>query len=522
MTFQRKLFLGFCLMAVPVVLVGVEALRANREERQALERLGESMARTRTYAQLETAMFNQSETVWRYLSGMDPRAEPDFELIEKVVQYWQERWEAELNPNERHLAREIEGIHRDIVAVSGQVFALDRDGQREAAFRLAERELKGRLLPALDDKNKEIYRLLRESSVQSAYGRLETVLAQERRVLFTILLLSFGLGVGVSILISRGLARPLRQLKTAMDVIGGGELDQPINVRGRDEIGDLARAFARMTENLARSQEAMARLNADLAAKIQKLEETQAQLVQSEKLASIGEMSAAVAHGLRNPLASLRAAAQVALHRMRDDAAAREHLRAIVEEVDRLDRRIGHLLSFSRPAPFRPLREHLPQVVRSVLPAFEAQLRERGVTLELDLPDDLPEVRVDPMQVEQALLEILSNALDAMPEGGTLGVRGHAEGAEGSARRAVVEVADTGGGIPESVLPSVCDPFFTTRPEGTGLGLAIAKRYAAQNGGTLEIGSAPGRGTTVRLSFPAAEEAEPAETALAPVRGEAS
>jgi signal transduction histidine kinase len=511
MTFQRKLFLGFSLMALPVLLIGIEALRANRAERQALQALGEGMARTRTYSQLETAMFQQSEAVWRFLSGLDPRAQADFDLIENVVQYWQGRWKQELQPGETHLAGEVQKLHDEMVAVSRQVFDLDRAGQHEAAYRLAEKELKGRLLPALDDKNKEIYRLLRENSVQSAFARLEAILAEERRLLFTILALSILVGLGASILISRGLVRPLRQLKSGMDVIGRGELDHPIDVRSHDEVGDLARAFARMTDNLARSREAQAALNTDLAAKIQKLEETQAQLVQSEKLASIGEMSAAVAHGLRNPLASLRAAAQVALHQMKETPRAQEHLRAIIDEVDRLDRRISHLLSFSRPAPFRPLQERLPHLVQAVLPAFGPQLAERGIELETDLPADLPPVRVDPMQVEQALVEVVSNALDAMPAGGRLTIRGRREPSEDhGAGRVVVEIADTGDGIPEQVLPSVCDPFFTTRPEGTGLGLAIARRYAAQNGGVLEIASVRGAGTTVRLAFPEAEEEETA------------
>jgi signal transduction histidine kinase len=501
-TFQRKLFLGFFLMILPVVLIGVEALRANRSEHAGLQALGQGMARTRTYAQLETAMHNQTEAVWRYLSGLDPRAQADFELIEKVVRYWQERWKSELEPGEEHLAGEIQSLHDEVLSVSKQVFELDRTGRHEDAYHLAETELKGRLLPALDDKNKEVYRLLRENSVQGAFARLEAILAEERRVLFVILALSFAVGLGASILIARGLARPLRELRSAMDVIGAGQLDHPIDVRSRDEVGDLARAFARMTENLARSREAMADLNADLAAKIRKLEETQAQLVQSEKLASIGEMSAAVAHGLRNPLASLRAAAQVALHQMKDTPAAQEHLRAIIAEVDRLDRRISHLLSFSRPAPFRPLDEGLPHLVRAVLPTFERQLAERGVAVEADLPDGLPQVRVDPMQVEQALVEVISNAMDAMPKGGRLTVRGTVEPDGGGGERAVIEVADTGDGISPQVLPSVCDPFFTTRPEGTGLGLAIARRYVAQNGGSLEIASVRGAGTTVRLVFP--------------------
>jgi len=115
-------------------------------------------------------------------------------------------------------------------------------------------------------------------------------------------------------------------------------------------------------------------------------------------------------------------------------------------------------------------------------------------------------VHVDPMQLEQAILEIVSNALDAMPSGGRLRIAAFlADGADAHApdrRDVVIEVSDTGGGIPAEVLPSVCEPFFTTRQEGTGLGLAIAKRYVEQNGGRLEIASRPGDGTTVRLRLP--------------------
>lgn len=511
MTFQRKLFLGFCLMTIPVVLIGLEALRSNREERLALEALGESMARTRTYAELETSMFNQSEAVWRFLSGMDPEARNDFRLIQEVVEYWQERWQGELGPDESNLAEDVNSIQDKIVASAERVFALYEAGDREGAYRLANQELKGRLLPALTRTNREVYRRAREQSVQGAYARLEDILAEEQRILFLVLALSLAVGILASVLISRGLARPVRDLKRAMALAGEGRLDHSIDVRSRDEIGDLARAFARMQESLKRSHEALAGLNADLEAKIRQLRDTQAQLIQSEKLASIGEMSAAVAHGLRNPLASLRAAAQLALHQMRATPAAGEHLKTIIAEVDRLDRRISHLLSFSRPAPFRPAPERLSGLLASLLPVFQPGLAQRGVRVDAGVPEGLPEVRVDRMQLEQALVEVISNALDAMPHGGLLSIRGwHAPEGDGRAR-VTLEVADTGEGIPDPVLPSVTNPFFTTRAEGTGLGLAIVKRYVAQNGGTLEIGSTRGKGTTVRISFPAAETAAAAE-----------
>ena len=474
------MLLGFSLMVLPALLIGAEAIRSNALERRALEALGQSMARTRTYAELETAMFDQSDIIWRYLTGMDPTAKKEFHLAGEVVDYWQQRWRAELRPEEAGLADGVRGIQQQIQAEAETVFRLFDSGQREVAYNTAQRELKARLFPALTQMNREIYRRARESSVRGAYSRLEEILANQERVLLIIVVLSLAGGLLGSWLISRSLARPIHELTAAMSVVGSGHLDHPITARSRDEIGDLARAFGRMTENLQQSRSA---------------------LVQAEKLASIGEMSAAVAHGLRNPLASLRAAAQLVRNHP-EAPSAREHLDAIVEEVDRLDRRISHLLSFSRPAPFRAMQESVPHLIQGLLPTFAQPLRERGVELQLDLPADLPDVRVDPMQLEQALVEVVSNALDAMPTGGRLRISGSCRENGAQPDAVIIEIADTGPGIPENVLPNICEPFFTTRQEGTGLGLAIAKRYVEQNRGRLEILSQPGM-TKVRVHLPA-------------------
>jgi len=118
-----------------------------------------------------------------------------------------------------------------------------------------------------------------------------------------------------------------------------------------------------------------------------------------------------------------------------------------------LDRRISHLLSFSRPAPYRPLQENVPRLIEGLLPTFAESLRERGVELGLDLPPQLPQVRVDPIQLEQALLEVVSNALDAMPSGGTLRISaiGPANNG-GQSSEVTIEIADTGPGIPDDAL----------------------------------------------------------------------
>ena len=494
MTLQRKLLLGFALMVVPTLLVGVQAIRSNALERGTLDALGERLAHSRTYAEVEDAMFNQTQVVWRYLSG-DPAAKEEFPLTEQVVGYWLERWAAGLPPEETHLADGVRHIEGDIRAVAARVFKLYDAGQRQAAYLTARRELVERLQPALAAVNREIYRQARQFSVQRALAQIEQVVEAQRRVLWSVIFLALVTGLAGSWLISRSLVRPLNELRQAMAVVGGGDLDHAIEPSSRDEIGELARAFAQMTEQLRQSR---------------------AQLVQSEKLASIGQMAAAVAHGLRNPLASLRAAAQLAQRRV-EAPAAREQLQAIIEQVDRLDLRIAHLLAFSRPAPFRPLRESVRALVEGALGGSSELLRRHGVEPTLSFAAALPDVRVDPMRLEQALTEILSNALDAMPDGGRLEIQARPESAESGAAGVALEITDSGGGIPAEILANVCEPFFTTRPEGTGLGLATAKRYVEEAGGRLQITSEVGRGTTVRLWLPAPSgDAAPPPSAPSP------
>jgi signal transduction histidine kinase len=224
-------------------------------------------------------------------------------------------------------------------------------------------------------------------------------------------------------------------------------------------------------------------------------------------------MAAGVAHGLRNPLASLRASAQLVL-RHPDSPAVREQLRTMIDEVDRLDRRITHLLAFSSPAPVHPVRERAGPLVQSLVNSLSQLLAERGVVLDADLADATAEFVVDPVRLDQALTEVIANSIGAMTAGGRLRVDVREEPAPSGESEVVIEIADTGPGIPAAVMQSVFDPFFTTRPDGTGLGLTMARRFVEQNGGRLELVSQPGQGTSARFRFPRAPaaDAEPLET----------
>src|SRR5881296_2364984 len=139
MTLQRKLLLGFSLMVLPTLVVGIQAVRSNALERGTLEALRERLAHSRTYAEVEDAMFNQTQVVWRYLSG-DPAAKKEFPLTEQVVDFWLERWTAGLPPDETKLADGVRAIEADIRAVSARVFQLHDAGRHDAAAVLARQE----------------------------------------------------------------------------------------------------------------------------------------------------------------------------------------------------------------------------------------------------------------------------------------------------------------------------------------------------------------------------------------------
>lgn len=501
MTFQRRLVLGVSLMVIPALLVGLEAIRSNALERHALETLGAGLGRSRTYAELETAMFNQGEIVWRFLTGLDLDARTELGLSAEVVDYRLAQWRGELSAEEQPMADQVAEIQRQMVAVNDSVFHLADAGHRAEAYAYARAELRNRLQPALTALNRQIYRRAREVSVQQAFDRVEEIVENERKLLVAIVLATLGLGLASAWFMARSLTRPINDLREAMTVIGAGQLEHPIETGARDEIGDLARSFSQMTDKLRHSRVELERLNQELEGKVDQLGQTQAALVQSEKLASIGEMAAAVAHGLRNPLASLRASAQLVLRHPASPAAG-EQLQAIIEEVDRLDRRITHLLTFSRPAPYHPTPEQLGSVLGAVLPGFSERSRSQAVTITIEFPADLPDVPLDRMKLEQVFVELIGNALDAMPSGGSLLIRARAATDEGSRPGVRLTLTDTGRGIPAETLPSIGQPFFTTRPEGTGLGLATARRFVEQHGGRLDLSSALGAGTTVTIWLP--------------------
>lgn len=221
-------------------------------------------------------------------------------------------------------------------------------------------------------------------------------------------------------------------------------------------------------------------------------------LVDTETLAVIGEMSAAVAHGIRNPLASIRSSAELIPGAEPD--VAREAANDIVCESDRLEAWVRELLSYSRPLDATPEPVHVRPLVERCLDEFARELERRSIAGRMDVPPDLPPVRGDALLLGQVLHSLVANAIEALSRDGQLSVRGcrHADG------EVMLAVGDNGPGMGAEQLARAGKPFYTTKSRGLGVGLSQVRRIIERYGGRMEIDSAPGRGTEVRLFIPSA------------------
>ena len=326
-------------------------------------------------------------------------------------------------------------------------------------------------------------------------------LAQADKAVYTSRIVLFSLA-GLAILASsliiwwlnrRLVLRPVAALLDGTRRVADGDLTTTIPAAGNHELGDLATGFNAMTHRLS---------------------ETQRQLTQADKLASVGRLAAGIAHEINNPLTGVLTYASLLQKRHGNDAQTAEDLEVIVRETKRCRGIIRELLDFARPtAPARKPTD-LNEVVRRSLAVVMNQLSLNHVDLSLALGEDLPKAFADPNQIQQVVVNLLLNAADAIgTEGGRINlVTGTAEvmpvgedaidWASGAIPMAELRVEDTGSGIPAESLPHIFEPFFTSKGNrGTGLGLAVTWGIIEGHGGRIEVESEPGKGTrfTVRL-----------------------
>ena len=220
------------------------------------------------------------------------------------------------------------------------------------------------------------------------------------------------------------------------------------------------------------------------------------QLVQSAKLASLGEMASSVAHEIRNPLAGIKSGVQFIEKRLKRDERAAEVLEMILGETNRLEEVVTSFLSFASPSRSIPVRMNITKVIERALSITEEQIVKQKIGLTRNYEERIPEVTIDGKQMQQVFLNMIINALQAMSEGGKLEIETFYLN-----DKIQVRVKDTGVGISRSNISRIFEPFFTTRAQGTGLGLSIIKRIIEEHGGAIEVESEEGKGTTFSIEL---------------------
>ena len=292
-------------------------------------------------------------------------------------------------------------------------------------------------------------------------------------------------GVVLWMLIVRLVSQPVDELLTQMHRVKAGDLAARAASNRVDEIGELERGFDGMVESLDTTKRELQ-------------ESHEKQIQQADKLATVGELAAGIAHEIRNPLAGIAAAVEVLAEKR--DSQDREITEEIQAQVKRLNTTLSDLLNFARPREPEIAPCNLADLAHRMLALVRPDAQKHKIQIVEEIPADLPAVSADATQIQQALLNLLLNATQAMPEGGTLTVK-----AVAVAQRVRLTIQDTGGGIAPEIREKIFSPFFTTKHRGTGLGLAITRTIMEKHGGTIAVDSQVGRGTMFTLEFNVAE-----------------
>ena len=229
----------------------------------------------------------------------------------------------------------------------------------------------------------------------------------------------------------------------------------------------------------------------------QELKQSRDKLIQAERLATAGKMSASFAHEIRNPLSSMRMLSQMLMQEPEMPDEQRQSLQYILEEIERIDNIVKRLMDFARPTTLNLEQQPLVSALKAVLALMEANLTHHQIHLVSELAPNLPDFQFDSDKIKQTFMNVVLNAMEAMPQGGTLTV------ATFKQEDAVcIKVTDTGIGISEEDIEHLFEPFFTRKDKGTGLGLANVKRILEEHRGTVKIESTPGEGTKVSMWLP--------------------
>ena len=412
-------------------------------------------------------------------------------------------------------ARYIEHLRNDrgfggllVVDSAGrEIYAVSDQGGPDAAVLNVLRSGRGSFQVSADARTARCYQAIMEQGRAIGAARLTLSLLPEqerlsgsRNLFLAYFVLDFMLLLVVgSYLLSQTVVVPIRRLLSATRRIAAGDLSGTIRVPGSTEVSELSDAFNSMVVALREKREEVEEKVASLNRANREIIEARGEAIRSEKMASVGLLAAGMAHEIGTPLAAIMGYSGILAEELSEDPEKSDYLRRITEESHRIDRIVRGLLDYARPRGVQAEEVEVLPLLEKVVELLAAQGVLKFLQVSVEVEPALPRLHADPYQLEQLLINLIMNARDAMPKGGELHLKAKSAGAD-----LMIEVADTGHGMPQEHLHRVFDPFFTTKEpgKGTGLGLAIAARIAESCGGRLTVQSDLGKGSRFTLILP--------------------
>jgi two-component system NtrC family sensor kinase len=352
-------------------------------------------------------------------------------------------------------------------------------------------------------------------NIRISLAPVDAAINESRRQMVSKLVLSIvALSLIFGALIWLMVHKPVHQLIIGTKRVAGGDLDYKIKVTSRDEVGELAHSFNQMTGELKIAHTKLNGWARTLEDRVQQktaeLGQAHEHILRVEKLASIGKLAAIVAHEINNPLAGILVYAKLLLKRVRKDGSgraatneeAKKYLETIVGESARCGEIVKGLLQFSRQTKANVEPHNINDLIRESIRLVHHKLDLMGVRMEIDLDDGLKNVVCDGQQIKQALVALLINACEAVPQGeGLFKIKSQYLS---DLQMAEISIADNGVGMDEETKRQIFEPFFTTKEQGKGVGLGLAVVYGivTGHGGDVEVESTPGIGTTFKVRLP--------------------
>lgn len=475
------------LIALLIIVVGVTIFYTYRLHRLTSARLAEEITNLKAAQELEIILFRMRGLTLNYLVDGNLSW---LETFEKEKHEFRLQLEAAQSPGQ---SREEEKILQIISAQFGDyendhrsALDLHHSGQTSAARTKLFRMSRTGFDHLYEQCN--AYVSANEEAIFAMQKEVEQINRLVRWTMYG--LASSGVLIGglVSWIIARGLMKPIYELVLKVRGATGGELVERMNVAPNTELEELDSHVRELIDRIGTT-------TADL-------EKHRQLLARADKLAALGKVSAGVAHEIRNPLTAVK----MLIYALRDDLAAtdekRDDLNVIMKEIERIERFVQNFLEFARPPNPHLAPVDLNALIRETLVLLAPRLRQNHVEVSEVYNRRLGSISADADQIKQVVMNLVLNAVEAMPQGGSLKVSTQKNETTEEKNFVEICISDTGTGIPAGLLDNLFDPFVTGRAEGTGLGLAIAHQIITRHGGWIEARNNPSGGATFVVSFP--------------------